>query len=192
MTMIAAPIDPRAPEQNWVVAGGVRSPGRAYFTGLSRPYNWQVQEGYGLQGGFVTFRGRGICKFTLTIELFKPEDFIQWSLFSKVITPTQPVTPLKPFLVDMQHPLLAAADIKTVAVEDAGVPVKAPNGDRWVVAIKLIDYRPPLFALAKADKSIPSVDKGKPIPAKTDGDLFLQGAQQDLANAQREAAMRGR
>lgn len=186
------PINPRGPEQNYVIAGGVRSPGRAYFTGLGRPYNWNVQEGYGLQGGWVTFRGRGICKFTLTIELFTAADFLGWEAFSKVITPIQPVTPLKPFLVDMIHPLLAAADIKTVAVEDAGVPLKAPNGDRWVVTIKLIDYRPPLFALAKADKSIPATEKKAPDPPKTAGDRFLVDAQDQLAKAQLEASKRGR
>lgn len=189
---MTAPIDPRSPDHNYVVVSGVKSPGRASFSGLGRPYNWTVEEGYGLEGGFTTFRGRGILKFTLTLELFKPDDFIQWALFSKVITPAAPVTPLKPFLVQMRHPLLAAADIKAVAVEDAGVPVRAPNGDRWVVTIKLIEHRKSRGALAKADKSVPDADKGKPEPAKTAGDRFVQARQERLARAEAAEAARGR
>lgn len=186
-------IDPRAPEQNYVVAGGVRSPGRAYFTGLGRPHNWQKQEGYGQSGAWLIYRGPAICEFTLTVELFKTEHFVEWEAFSKVITPPKgPINPLKPFLVDMQHPLLAAADIRAVAVVDPGVPVRAPNGDRWIATVKLMNYRPPALALAKADKSIPAADKGKPIPAKTDGDRFLEEAKSDLARAKLEAASRGR
>lgn len=167
-------INPASPEHNYVVVRGVRSPGRAYFSGLSRPYNWKVEEGYGLSGGWTTFRGRGIAKFTLTIELFTADDFKQWALFSEAITPKEPTNGADDFLlVQMQHPLLAAADIKAVAIEDAGVPVKAPNADRWVAEIKCIEYRRAQDALGKADKSIPAVDKGKPIPPKTDGDRFV-------------------
>lgn len=185
-------IDPRSPELNYVVAGAVRSPGRCYFQGLGRPQNWQTIPGYALSGESLLYRGPAICNFTLVLELFKPEHFVQWEAFSKVITPTQPITPLKPFLVDLQHPLLAAADIKTVAVEDPGVPMKTPGADRWLVTIKLKNYRPPAFALAKADKSIPATSKGAPIPPKTDGDRFLEGAKDDLAKAQLAAAKAGR
>ena len=186
-------IDPRSTELNYVMAGGVKSPGRCSFQGLGRPHNWQVLEGYGLSGQTMIYRGPAICDFTLTIELFGQsrqlaESFAQWAAFSKVITPKQPVTALKPFLVDMQHPLLAAAEIKTVAVQDPGVPSKAPDADRWTIVVKLKSYRPPIIALAKADKSISAVEKKPQDSPKTAQDIWLKERTDELARAELNAA----
>lgn len=177
---MSAAINPYSNDHNFVVVNGIRSPGRAQLSEVGKPYNWQIQEGYGLSGGFCTFRGRGIAKFTLTIALWLPEHFVEWAFFAKAL---EPPTPTKPFFVEMQHPLLAAADIKAVGVENFGQPVRQPAGGVWLATIKLLEYRPPLPAIVKPNKSIPSVDKGKPTPPKTEADRALLEATKNLDNA---------
>lgn len=158
-------ITPSSPELNYVTVAGVRSPGRAQFTGIAAPHNWQVQEGYALSGASVIYRGRGIAKPVLTIAMWTDAHLkVEWPLFKKAMSPP---TIGKPYFVDMAHPLLSAADIKAVGVEELGEPVRTPGGGLWLATIKLIEYRPFKLALVKPDKSIPAVEKGKPIPPKT-------------------------
>lgn len=174
-------INPRDPALNYVVVRGIRSPGRAQLSGVEAPFNWDVQKGYALSGASIVFRGRDIAKPTLTISMWDPLHFLQWELFKGAL---KPPTPSTPFFVDMQHPILAAADISAVGVESLGEPIRQPNGGLWVATIKLIEYRPFKLALVKPDKSIPSVDKGKVEPPKTAGDKFLAESLKDLSDAQ--------
>jgi hypothetical protein len=177
---MSAAMDPRDPALNYVVVRGIRSPGRAQFSGVEAPYNWEVLKGYALSGASVIFRGRDIAKPTLTVSLWDPLHFLQWELFKGAL---KPPTPTSPFFVDMSHPILAAADIKAVGVESLGEPIRQPGGGLWVATIKLIEYRPFKLALVKPDKSIPAVDKGKVEPPKTAGDKFLVDAMKDVSDA---------
>ncbi len=180
-------IDPTSPDLNFVVVMGVQSPGRAQITGLGRPYNWQHQEGYALSGAWSTYRGEAICKFTLTLALWLREHFAQWELFKKALTPP---SISKPFFVEMRHPLIADAGIKAVGVEELGTPVRAPGGGLWLSTSKLFAYRPPKFALVKPDKTIPSPDKGKPIPPQTEADRALAKVTADVESALNQGRLR--
>lgn len=161
-------------EMNFVVANGIRSPGRAQITGVSAPHNYQVQEGYALSGATITYRGRGIAKPILTLLLWTDEHFVQWPLFKKAL---ENPTPTKPFFVEIQHPLFASAGLKAFGVEDLGEPVRSPQGGGWTATIKLIEWRPFKPMLVKPDKSIPAAEKGKPEPPKTEADKFLAQSQ---------------
>jgi len=176
-------IDPTAPELNYVVVAGMRSPGRATLTGVKVPYKYDVQEGYGRSGATTTFRGRGIARFTLTIDLWLPEHFLAWAAFAKALEPPKAS---KPLVVEMRHPVLAAADISAVAVESFGQPEKQSNGI-WRVTIGLLEYRPPRDALVKPRGAIPSPEKGAPLTPKTEADRALAAVRAELLAA-REAA----
>lgn len=173
-------IDPRSNAMNYVVVKGVQSPGRAQLTGVEAAFNWQIVEGYALSGAFCIFRGRGIAKPVLTIAMWKPDHFAQWDLFKKALAPPTPATP---YFFEMQHPLLSAADIKAVGVESLGEPIRSTQGGLWLATIRLLEYRPFKYSLVKPDKTIPSVDKGKAIPPKTEADRALIQASQDLKDA---------
>src|SRR5690349_4543050 len=121
-------IIPGSPELNFVVVNGLRSPGRAQLTNVKVPYKWEVKEGYGAEGAFMVFRGRGISRPVLTLTLWRPEHFVEWAFFSQLL---KPPTPLKPLVVDMRHPILASADIKSISVEEIGEPERQSNGT-WV------------------------------------------------------------
>lgn len=163
-------IIPTDPSLNYVLVNGMRSPGRATLTGVKVPYAWDIQESYGREGATATFKGRGIAKFTLTIAMWEREHFGVWPVFAALLEPPKPPRP--PLVVEMHHPLLAAADIRAVSVESIGQPERQPNG-LWIATINLFEYRPPKQALMKPRGSIPAVTKGKPIPPKTEADIAL-------------------
>lgn len=167
MTQLAV-IDPTSPELNYVVVNGVTSPGLATLTGVRRPYKWEEQQLWGRGGAVTLFRGPAICHFTLTITLFRREHFALWALFCKALGPP---TKLKPFVGQMAHPLLSAADIKAVGIESLGQPERQPNG-RWIATIPCIEYRAPEPALVTPRGAIPAVVT-KPIPPKTAADIAL-------------------
>jgi hypothetical protein len=176
-------INPRSDEHNYVVVAGLRSPGRAQLTGVSAPFQYDIQPSYGREGAITIFRGRGLAKPTLTLWLWLPEHFVGWTAFQKVL---QPPTPFKPLVVEMRHPLLTEAGIKAVAVEELGQPQRQDNGI-WVVTIKLLEYRPPKPVLVKPRGAIPSPDKGVPVAPKTEADRALVQAKADF-EAARSAA----
>jgi hypothetical protein len=132
-----------------------------------------VKPSYGMDGGVTIYKGRGPTKFTLTIAIWLPEHFGQWALFMKVL---EPPSKLKPFVVEMQHPVLSAAGVRDVGVESLGMPERQANG-LWLATIQLLEWRKPREALTKPKGAIPAVDKGKPIPPKSvvDRELVANG-----------------
>jgi hypothetical protein len=179
-------IDPKSGSHNYVIVAGIRSPGRARLTGVEAPFQWDVIPSYGREGAKTIFKGRGIAKPTLTLWFTSKADpatgltdFVQWELFKRVL---QPPKPGKPFMFEMSHPLLTAADIKAVSVESIGEPERQDNGV-WVVTIKLIEYRPPKPALVKPRGAIPSPDKAPPITPQTAAQKAAVEAVADLEKA---------
>lgn len=175
-------IDPQTPEHNYVLVGPVQSPGRAQLTGVRTPYKWDIQQSYGREGATMIFRGRGVMKFTLTITLWLREHFLLWPLFAKAM---EPPTLLKPFVFQMLHPLLSAADVKGVTVESFGQPERQQNG-LWISTSEMLEYRPTKPILVRPRGSIPPV-AGKPIAPKTEADKALVEAQQAFATARAAA-----
>lgn len=178
-------IDPKSSALNVVVVNGLPSPGRATITGAAVPYKYDIKEGYGLSGATTVFHGRGVAKFTLTIDLWDRLHFLAWPLFKKLLEPPKPALPL---VVSMDHPILSDQGITKVAVESMGALERQSNG-LWRCTIQLLEWRPPLPAIVKPRGAIPSVAKGKPIPPKTEADLALEKARVEFEGAR--AAARG-
>ncbi len=176
-------IDPRDPALNYVVVNGVPSPGKAIITGADIPYNYDVQQGYGLSGAVTVFRGRGVSEPTLTIQLWERAHFLLWPLFAKMLEPPKPGIKL---VVEMRHPLLSAADIKAVAVKRLGQLTRGANGI-WTSTTQLLEWRPPLPALVKPRGAIPGVDAGKAIAPKTEADIALAKATVEFSEARAAA-----
>jgi hypothetical protein len=179
-------INPASSALNVVVVNGIPSPGRATITGAAIPYKYHVQEGYGLSGATTTFHGRGVAKFTLTIDLWDRIHFAAWEIFKKLLEPPKPGLKL---VVEMQHPILSSQGIKAVAVESLGALERQTNG-MWRSTIQCLEWRPPVPALVKPRGAIPGVAKGVPIPPKTEADLALEKARVEF-EAARSAARGG-
>ena len=178
--------DPRSSALNYVVINGVPSPGKAIITGAAIPYNYDVKPGYGLSGATTVFKGRGVAKFTLTIELWERTHFIAWELFKRTLAPPKPGIKL---VCGIVHPILAQQDIKDVAIESVGQLERQTDG-RWRVAIQCLEWRQPLPAIVKPRGAVPGVAGGKVIPPKTEADIALEKARLDFETA-RAAARAG-
>jgi hypothetical protein len=178
-------INPRDFAHNYVVVLGVRSPGRARLTGVTAPYKWDELPSYGMEGATIRFRGRGIAHPTLSLWFFEDAHFVQWDVFQQLL---KPPTQGKPFMVEMQHPLLSAADIKAVSVEEIQQPERQDNG-MWIATIKLIEYRPLVPAAVVPRGSIPSVSVGAPIPPATDAQAAVVADSAALAAAYQAARL---
>lgn len=169
----------RDPAHNTVKVKGVASPGRARISMASIPYNWDIQEGYGLSGASMTFKGRGLVKFTLYIDLWAPEHFIAWQLWMVLIRPPSTSVPL---VVEMGHPVLSMLDVKAVAVLSLGQPERQSNG-MWTVRIDCIEYREQQKSLVKPRGSIPSPEKGAVVTPQTEADRALVAVRAELEKA---------
>lgn len=107
------------PQQDYVMLGGMKSPGRATIGGGGSPREWDVRKGYGFSGAFVVYTGDGLAKFDILIELWLKEHFAEWQRFSKICLEKPPLG-MKPKAMDIAHPLLNMTPIKitSVVIED--------------------------------------------------------------------------
>lgn len=177
-------IDPRDPALNYVVVNGVQSPGKAEITGADVQYVWDVKQAYGMTGAYTVYRGRAPVEFTLTITLWKPEHFLAWPLFAKLLEPPKPGIKL---VVGMAHPILSAADVKAVAIKKLGQLTRDMSSGLWRSVTQCLEYRPLVPALVKPRGAIPAVSKGAGVPAKTEADKALEQARQDFVTARAAA-----
>jgi hypothetical protein len=104
--------DDRDPE-DYIVLGGVRSPGVVTFPGLGREKRWNVKSAKGQQGASMTLDGddpgKVIASFYLTDEVPEgggPTDVELWEDFAKLIESTTPIGG-KPTALPVSNPDLA-------------------------------------------------------------------------------------
>lgn len=150
------------PQQDYILLGGVKSPGRATILGAGSPRTWDVRQGYGYSGAVVVFTGDGLAKFDVRIDLWEKSHFSEWARFAKVALEKAPMG-LKPKAMDIAHPVLNMAPLKitSVVVEDVSQFEQDEEG-MWSCTIKLLQYRAPKPALGKPLASIPNAPNVAP------------------------------
>lgn len=142
------PWNPITDPQDWVDLGGVATPGIATIVGASSPRRWDERESYGLSGALVVYHGLKLAHFSIMLRLVTVEHWAAWYAF-KPIVDKKPVGKRQGPL-DITHPILDALGIRAVVVEDVTQPTQSDDGS-WEIEIKLIEYRVPHVALAKAE-----------------------------------------
>lgn len=176
-------LDPEDPNLGVVWVKGIRSPGRAQVSGLTRVYNWDIQESFGDEFASMTYRGRKLARFTLTVALWEPHHFLQWAAFEEVI---KPPSAFLPFVTEMSHPSLSAMGVRAVTVLEYTAPERQPSGI-WLAVLKCCEWRPRAPVTVKPRGAIPSPEKGKPIPPKTEADFALEDAKAGFARSRNAA-----
>ncbi len=148
------------PRQPFIVLGALRTPGVATVKGLSDPRDWDIRKGYGLAGATVVYTGKNISPFTVDVDLWLPEHFIEWNLFAAILAPP---TPGKPFALGIKHPIVNGPPhgITEVVVKDVSQPVQSNTG-LWTYTLTLLPYKKPLPALARPIAAIPAVAPATP------------------------------
>lgn len=135
---------------DYVMIGGVRTPGLAEVTGAGSPRQWDERAGYGLSGALVVFHGLKLSHFTITLRLYTLEHWTEWHKFKRFVA--KPPLGTRQRALDVQHPLLDECGIASMVVEDVGQFVQTEDGV-WDVAISCIEYRRPKAGLSKPDGS---------------------------------------
>lgn len=150
------------PRQSYIELGPLRSPGVATVRGLDSPRNWDVRQGYGFSGAVVVYKGTGLSKFTVDIELWLPEHFVLWNVFAKVLEAPKPGL-AGGFALGIKHPIINGPPhaISEVVVENVSQPVQNDLG-RWTYTISFLQYRKPLPAIARPIAAIPAASAPMP------------------------------
>jgi hypothetical protein len=153
------------PQQPYIVLGAMQSPGVATVKGLDSPREWDIRQGYGFSGATVVFKGTGLSKFSVDIDLWLPEHFILWNVFAAILVP--PLPGPAGFALGIQHPIINGPPhgIHEVVVENVSQPVQSDLG-KWTYTIAFLQYRKPLPALSRPIAAIPAV--GTPQPTAQD------------------------
>lgn len=138
------------PEQDYIVLGSLRSPGRATILSASFERKWDVREPYGAIGGTTIYHGEKIKTCEVLIELWEKSHFTEWALFRKVLFAKPGKTALT-----IDHPVLALIELKEVQVESVGAFEQDEEG-MWSCRIRFLEFRPPKPALSKPIAAIPN------------------------------------
>jgi hypothetical protein len=153
------------PKQPYIVLGPMRSPGVATVKGLDSPREWDIRPAYGYSGATVVYKGAGLSKFTVEIDLWLPEHFLAWNLFAPILAPPKPG--LLGMALGIKHPIINGPPhgITEVVVTDVSQPVQSDTG-KWTYTIAFLQYRKPLPTLSRPIAAIPAV--AVPMPTAQD------------------------
>lgn len=137
---------------DYILLAQRKSPGVAELVGASSPRKWDEQQGLGLSGAFILFRGRGLAHFSVKLKLYTPADWAAWDAWRPLLKlPTQRFgRGTAVGALDIWHPLLQPLDIKAVAVEEVMQAEQTDHGE-WTIEIKLVEFRRPKLGLAKPE-----------------------------------------
>lgn len=160
------------PQQPYIVLGPMQSPGVAFVRDLDSPRNWDVQQGYGLSGATVVYKGAGLSKFRVDVDLWLPEHFVLWNAFATILAPPKPGP--AGFALGIKHPIVNGPPhgITEVVVADVSEPVQSDLG-RWRYTIAFLQYRKPKLALARPIAAIPAAAASQPT-AQNAAELEIQ------------------
>lgn len=160
------------PNQDYIVLGGLKSPGRARIVNAADPRKWDKRVGYGLSGAYLVYVSDELPTFSVMIDLTTAADFVAWIAFAAILEkPKKGVRPSK--ALGIQHPLLALPPLRIteVVVADVSQFVLDEFG-MYTCEIKLIRWGKPQPILTKPTAAIPGVAKAVP-DAKDAGDRAI-------------------
>jgi hypothetical protein len=145
--------------------------------------NWDVQQGFGLQGAFCVYTGEGLAAFDATFEFWSEEKEALWDAFASIYL-TAPKG-IKPAALGVYHPILYKPpfSIKNVQVtEIEGWSLISPG--RWQTRLSFLEYRPPApFKPVKTEPVVPAVVKVPPARPATEQDLRVAASTARLKGA---------
>jgi hypothetical protein len=144
------PTDQRTP-YDYIILAGKPSPGLCDVMGASRNFDFTVKQQPFASGSLIRFNRKELAKFDVRLRLY-PEDmdaFTAWrplidrapNTRSIVKKPNSAPNEKQATALDIQHPLLAHNDIKSVVCTSVGQLEWQEQG--WfTVIIKFLEYRP--------------------------------------------------
>ena len=160
---------------DFILLGGVKSPGLCDVSGASSPRKWEQRPGYGLSGATTVYLGNALSEFSIKFRLYgEPHtaigpdpDWQQWNVFRDAVL-MKPPAGNRPQALVIWHPQLEALKIKSVGVVDVGQAYQDDKGE-WTIEVKFIEFRRPRITLAKPEsaKATPTDPYDRIIEANT-------------------------
>lgn len=141
--------NPIAEPQDFVDFAGIRSPGLADVIGSSSPRSWDERDSYAVAGAFLVYHGKKLSHFSIKLRLYTVADWEGWWTLYPLLSKL-PRRGVAAKAIDVSHPLLAANNIRSAVVEELMQPEQTNDGE-WTIEIKMIEFRAPVIAAAKAD-----------------------------------------
>lgn len=133
---------------DYILLGGVRSPGLADVEKGNSPRAWAERIGYGLSGATTIFRGVRLSHFAVRFRLYTNLDWAQWPSFAAMMA--KPPLGERPRQLEIWHPILEDLGITACGVEDIKQPVQIADGV-WQHEVLFIEYRKLQPALSRPD-----------------------------------------
>ncbi len=161
--------------QDYIILAGLLSPGVARMTSFQRVRDFEIRKGPFQSGAFLVYKGENLAKFTIELEVAQPPDtIVQWLLFANLLNKVPDgLSPalLSSFALGINYPILNSAPINiSDVVVESFTPWSQGEMGEWTMQIAFVEFRMPLEAGGKPDKSIPSI-----AAASAEGGGALQG-----------------
>lgn len=140
---------PLSAPQDYATIAGQRTPGICRVEGFRTRARWDIRQGPALTGARLRYRGFEPAQGKLILTLTTPEDWAAWWSFAPIVR-RAPLGERATHL-EIDHPILAAMDIRAVAVASVGQPTPVDDRGTWSIEIELIEYLEPLPAVSTPD-----------------------------------------
>lgn len=156
------------PAQDYIVLGGLPSPGRATPVGLGSPRVIDVQKPNLASGATCRFVGNDVCHFSVMIDVWDDLDFPIFYAWAKLCLAKTPpgVTAVA---LAIHHPQINndPTNIHSVMIEDV-LDLGQDETGMWTWEIKLVEFRlpqpiPPLPPLLMPDVEAPGPVKAEDV-----------------------------
>ncbi len=142
--------DPIRAYTSHALVTGKRTPGLVEIdSNSSSPRKWDEMAGYGLSGSTLRFTGLGLPKFDMVVSLYTREHIAEWAAFAPLLDPPKRGYPRA---LDIWHPKLVGAKIKSCVVLDISLPKTSEEGvTQYIVYWQA--FRAVKFQLSKVEAS---------------------------------------
>jgi hypothetical protein len=122
---------------------GIENPGLARLkSGGDKSVEVDIQQQPGFIGAIAIFKKENLSKLTYSIELWRVEQFAEWSKFAAMLHAARKRKP-KPQILPLVDPRIEHNDIKQIYVVGIGAQ-QALGGGRFAYDIELLEYKKPI------------------------------------------------
>lgn len=175
-------------EKVGLALGGLLVRGRYDLSPPKTAYEWQMPQVRGTTGARAKYLGRQPREFTVNITLTTREEYAAWMALRSAVL--QPPTDKKPFVVTVDHPMLADYGIRFAIVLSETGPIRDADFQRWSVTLELREQDEPKVT-AVAVKGA-AKDLGKAVREQSPLAAELEKARAELQalSAERERLAR--
>lgn len=156
---------------DFILLGGVKSPGLCDVQGAANTRKWEQRPGYGMSGATSVYLGTALAEFSVKFRLYgdphgaagPDPDWVQWAIFESAVL-MKPPAGTQPKALAIWHPALERLKIKSVGVVEVGQSYQSDDGE-WTIEVKFIEWNRPRITLAKpiAAKDAAPIDPGDRI-----------------------------